>query len=207
MSDAAADIDDHVAMRFGDWQSGANRRRHRFFNQINFRRLCAIGRVFNCPPFDLSNFRRNADNYTRADPRFPVVSLANEVLQHLLGNFEVRDHAIFHRTNGDDVAGRSAQHVFSVTAHCLDLVGHFIDCHDRRFGNNDAAPLSVNKCICRPEVDRQIVREIAENFFEHVAPGSKRRSGNRGNLTMRRTLSKAVCIIAAVNFRRIFSGI
>ena len=38
--------------------------------------------------------------------------LLNEVIQHLLGDFEVGDHTVLQRANGNDVSRRPPQHVF-----------------------------------------------------------------------------------------------
>ena len=42
--------------------------------------------------------------------------LADEVLDHLLGDFEVGDDAVAHRADRFDVAGRAAQHHLGVVA-------------------------------------------------------------------------------------------
>ena len=39
------------------------------------------------------------------------MNLVDEVLQHLLADAEVGDHAVFHRTNGGDVAWGTTQHL------------------------------------------------------------------------------------------------
>ncbi len=52
-----------------------------------------------------------------------VVRLLDEVVQHLFGVAEVGDHAVLHRLDGDDVAGRAAEHLLGLFADGLDLVG------------------------------------------------------------------------------------
>ena len=44
----------------------------------------------------------------------------DELLEHLLGDGEVGDHAVFHGADCFDVAGHLAQHGFGFTAHGLD---------------------------------------------------------------------------------------
>ncbi len=153
---SAADIDDHVAVRFGDRQAGTDRRRHRFFNQINFGRLCAIRRVFDRAALDLRDLGRDADHHTRAHPRFAVVRLADKMLEHLFRHFEVGDDAVLHRTDRDDIARRAAEHLFRVAADRLDLIRDFVDRNDRGFADDDAAALCVNKRVRRAQIDRQI---------------------------------------------------
>src|SRR6185312_634827 len=49
-----------------------------------------------------------------------VVHLLDELLEHLLGDGEVGDHAVLHRADGDDVARRLAEHQLRVLADRLD---------------------------------------------------------------------------------------
>ena len=88
-----------------------------------------------------------------------VVRLADEVLEHLLRHLEVGDDAVLHRADGDDVAGRAAEHLLGVAADGFDLVGDLVDRDDRRLGDDDAAPLRVDERVGRAEVDRQIAGE------------------------------------------------
>ena len=46
--------------------------------------------------------------------------LLDELLEHLLGDGEIGDDAVLHRADGDDVAGRLAQHHLRFLAHRLD---------------------------------------------------------------------------------------
>jgi hypothetical protein len=45
---------------------------------------------------------------------------ADELLEHLLGDGEVGDHAVLHRADGLDVARHLAQHGLGFVAHGLD---------------------------------------------------------------------------------------
>ena len=47
--------------------------------------------------------------------------LLDEIGEHFFGHLEIRDHAIFHRLDGHDVARRAAQHVFRFLAHGDDF--------------------------------------------------------------------------------------
>ena len=47
--------------------------------------------------------------------------LADEVLQHLLGDGEIGDHAIFHRSNSDNIAGGTTQHTLGFHAYGGDV--------------------------------------------------------------------------------------
>ena len=153
-------------MRLCDRQTCADGRRHRFFDQINFRRLRAIRRVFDRAAFDLCDLGWNADDDARADPLFAVVRLANEVLEHLLRHFKVGDDAVLHRADGDDVAGRAPQHLFGFLAHRFDLVSDLVDGDDGRLGDDNAAPLRIDECVCRAQINRQIAGEKTKERFK-----------------------------------------
>jgi hypothetical protein len=49
----AADVDHHVARRFGDRHAGADRRRHRFLDQVHFAGLGAHRAVLHRAALDL----------------------------------------------------------------------------------------------------------------------------------------------------------
>jgi len=120
-------------------------------------------------------------------------------LQHLFGHREVGNDAVLQRPDCRDVPRRAAQHVLGFQADGFDnpaaptavlaygYYGWLVE--------DDSVAAGIDKGIGRPEIDRQIVREVPEDVFEHAALGSKRRGNNRRNLTMPTTLSKAVCII------------
>ena len=156
---AAADVDDHVAGRLGDRHAGADRRRHRFLDQVHFAGLGAVGAVFHRALLDLRDLRRHADDDARPHPDVAVVRLLDEVGQHLLGDLEVGDDAVLHRLDGDDVAGRAAEHVLGVLADGLDPAVHLVDGHDRRLVDDDALAAGVDAGVGGAEVDGQVTRK------------------------------------------------
>src|SRR5271165_106126 len=52
-----------------------------------------------------------------------VVRLLNEVVQHLFRHLEIGDDAVFHRLDGDDVAGRAAKHLLGLFTHGFYFTG------------------------------------------------------------------------------------
>src|SRR3954451_22726911 len=95
-----------------------------------------------------------------------VVSFLDEVVQHLLGDFEVSDDAVFHRLNGDDVARRAAKHLFRFFAHGFDFASVLIDGNDGRLVDDDTFSLRINKGVRRSKIDREIAGEHAEEGAE-----------------------------------------
>jgi len=82
-----------------------------------------------------------------------VVRLLDEVVQHLFGDFEISDDAIFHWLDGDDVAGRAAKHVLGFLAHGFHLAGVLIDGDNRWLVDDDALARRENQRVSRAEID------------------------------------------------------
>ena len=100
--------------------------------------------------------------------------LLDEVIEHLLGDLEVRDDAVLHRTDGDDVARRAPEHLLGLRADGLDAVGDVVDGHDRRFANDDSLAPREDERVRRPQVHGQVVGEDRKNGFEsHETPLSR----------------------------------
>ncbi len=91
-----------------------------------------------------------------------VVRLLDEVVQHPLGDFEVGDHAVLHRLDGDDVARRAAQHLFGFFADRFHFAGVLVDGDDGRLVDHDAFALGVDQRVRRPQIDRQIAGKQTE---------------------------------------------
>ena len=72
------------------------------------------------------------------DQHLAVVRLLDEVIEHLLGDLEVGDDAIFHRFNGDDVAGGAAEQLFGLFAVRLNFIGVLVEGDDRRLVHYDS---------------------------------------------------------------------
>ena len=86
--------------------------------------------------------------------------LANEVLDHFLGDLNVGDDAVAQRADRLDVVGRLAHHHLRIVAdrfHFLDAM-HRFDGHDRRLVQDDAAILDVDQRVRRAEIDRHVLR-------------------------------------------------
>ena len=99
---------------------------------------------------------RHADHDARMHQHLAVVRLLNEVIQHLLGDFEVGDDAVLHRLDGDDVPGRSAEHLFRFLADRFHLVGVLVDGDDGRLVHHDALAARIDQGVRGPKIDRQV---------------------------------------------------
>ena len=84
--------------------------------------------------------------------------LADEVLDHLLGDFEVGDDAVAQRPDGGDVAGRAAEHQLGFLADREDLLlaAHVGDGDHRGLVQHDAAALDVDQRVGGAEIDGHV---------------------------------------------------
>ncbi len=86
---------------------------------------------------------------------------ADEMLQHLLGDREIGDDAVFQGPDRRDVARRASQHVLGFGADGLDdaaaTTGIFANRHDRRLIEHDAVTPGVNQGIGGAKVDGQVI--------------------------------------------------
>jgi hypothetical protein len=114
---AAADVDDHRARRLGHRQAGADGRGHRFLDQVDLRGAGAQRRLADRAALDLGGAAGHADDDARARRQQPrLVHHLDELLEHLLGDGEVGDHAVLHRADRLDVARHLAQHLLGARA-------------------------------------------------------------------------------------------
>src|SRR5207249_11095928 len=161
---AAPDVDHHVAGRLGDGQPGADRGRHRLFDEVDLARTSGLGRLAHRPLLHLGDAERHADDDARPDERLPVVDLLDEVAEHRLVDLEVGDDAVFERPDGDDVAGRAAEHFLRLGAdgqHLAAALRLLLHRHHRGLVADDALPLHVDEGVRRAEVDGEVVGEHA----------------------------------------------
>ena len=164
---AAADVDDHVAGGLGHRQAGADRGRHGLFDQLRPARAGRVGGLFDGALLDPGHARGHADHDPRVGP-LVLVHLADEVAQHLLGDLEVGDDAVFERADGADRAGRAAEHALGFGADRVDFAGAVVDSDDGRLGEHDAAAANVDEGVGGAEVDGDVARAEAREEVEET---------------------------------------
>ena len=96
--------------------------------------------------------------------------LADEILDHVLGDFEIGDDAVAQGTDGLDVAGGSAQHLLGVLAHGqhLFLALDVGDGDHRRLVEDNVLALYINQRVGGTEIDRHIGGENSKNSRQHM---------------------------------------
>ena len=127
---AAADVHDHVAGRLLHRQARADRGGHGLFDDVRGLARAGVERgIVHGALLDFGNAAGDADDDTRARDTEAVTLVhgANEVVQHALGNVEVRDDTVLEGTYSDDVRGGTADHALGLGADCQHLLGHAVD--------------------------------------------------------------------------------
>src|SRR4030095_1999625 len=153
---AATNIDDNVSARLRYRKSGADASRHSFFDQKDLGRFRSVRRVLDSPAFHLSNSGGNADDDARANKPPSVLRLADEMLKHLFGDFEIGDHPVFHRADGHNIGRCATEHLFCVPAKSLDVIGYLIYSDGRGFINDDTTGLAEHERVRGSEINGQI---------------------------------------------------
>src|SRR5215210_7690991 len=95
------------------------------------------------------------------NPDLAPMCLSDEVRKHLFGRIEVGDDAFPHGTDSDEVARRTAEHVFGFLSHGLDVTGVAVDRYHGRLINDNTASACVHKGVGGSEVDGEIGRKHA----------------------------------------------
>ncbi len=78
------------------------------------------GGIFYSAFFHFGNSRRHRDDDSRGY-ELAVMDLLDEMAEHGFGDFEVRDHAVFHGPNGHDISRRASEHPFGFIAYGKDV--------------------------------------------------------------------------------------
>ncbi len=99
------------------------------------------------------------------------MDLADEVLDHLLRDFEVSDHAVAQRPDCFDRARCSPQHPFGFVANSQDLVSPALvaDSDNGRFVQHYASVGHIDQRVGGAKVDRQVLTQQAEKGGKHRA--------------------------------------
>ena len=92
--------------------------------------------------------------------------LADEVVEHLLGDVEVRDDAVFQGADGDDIGRGAADHPLGLGADGQHLLGLLVDGDDGRLVDDDALAAHQDEGIGGAEVDADVPGHEAEDSVD-----------------------------------------
>ena len=138
----AADVHHHVAVGLGDVDACADGGGHRLLDQVDLPGASLNACVDDGALLDLRDTGGHADD----DPGLEegkAGNLVDELLQHPLRHVIVGDDALPQRTDGDDVAGGTAQHGLGVGAHLQELAGGLVHGHHRGLIEDNALALYI----------------------------------------------------------------
>ena len=82
--------------------------------------------------------------------------LAEHELHQPLGDVEVGDRAVPHRSHGDDVTGRAPDHVPRFVPHREHVTGPLVHRDDRRLVQDDAPAADEHERVRGAQIDRDI---------------------------------------------------
>src|SRR3546814_682030 len=168
---ATADVDDHRAARLADRDAGAERGGDRFFDHPDLARTGVFDRLADRAAFDLGRAVWHADHDARhRTGHAAFLHLADEVLQHLLGDGVVGNDAVTQRAHRADVGRCATEHLLGFDADRLDLLGAtriHADRDHRRFIQDDAFVANVDEGIGRAQIDGQVIDKQTAYGVEH----------------------------------------
>src|SRR6185436_5775973 len=119
---AATDIHDHRACRLSHRQPGADRGRHRLFDQPDLAGASGFGGFLDGAALDGGGAGGHAHDDLRPGERPAVVMhFADEMLDHLFRDFEIGDDAVAQRADCLDISGGAAQHQLGFIAYSQNV--------------------------------------------------------------------------------------
>ena len=151
----AADVHHHVAVGLGDVDACADGGGHRLLDEVDLPGASLNACVDDGALLDLRDTGGHADD----DPGLEegeAGNLVDELLQHPLRHVIVGDHALPQRTDGDDVAGGTAQHGLGVGAHLQKLTCGLVHGHHRGLVEDNAFALYIYQNGSGTQIDTDI---------------------------------------------------
>ena len=153
---AAADVDDHPAIRHGDVDAGAESRGDRLINEVDLTRTGSHDGLHHGVALDAGDGGRHTDGHTGLD-HVGAVDLIDEAADELPGHGMVADDAILQREDGGDVVGRTAHHCKGLVAGLKHAVLAGIHRHHAGLVEHDALPLLRDDDGRRTKIDTDVV--------------------------------------------------
>ena len=90
----------------------------------------------------------------------------DEMAQHFLRNFKIRDNPVLHRTNRNDITWGPANHILGLITHGTGLARLGIYRHHGGLTQNDTLALDIHQRIGRTKVYGHVVGKQAWDFTQ-----------------------------------------
>src|SRR5713101_8013548 len=97
-----------------------------------------------------------------------LMDLLDEVPQHLFGDVEIGDHAVFERTNRGNRPRRAPEHSLRLDPDGMHLARSLVDGDHGRLGEDDATAADVDERVRRAEVHGHIAAAEAAQIVEET---------------------------------------
>src|SRR5438093_10577728 len=150
---AAADVDDHVALRDVHGDARADGSGQRFGDDVGGTAgACGLGGVLDGALLDAGDAGGHADHDLRLDEGDAADDAGDEVAEHGLGGDVVGDDALAHGADHLDGAGGAAEHGAGLLADGDDGVVALGDGDDGGFVDDDAAAFDIDEAVGGAEV-------------------------------------------------------
>ena len=85
----------------------------------------------------------------------------NEMAKHRFGDFKIRNHTIFHRTNRHNVTGSPSQHLLGFKAYRQHIGGSGLNGHHRGLPQDNTLIPDIHQRVGCPEIDSNIIGKKA----------------------------------------------
>jgi hypothetical protein len=174
---ATTDIDDHRARGLLDRQTRADRGGHGLLDEEHAPGAGELRGFLNGAPLHRGRARRHADHDLRAHKGPPIMHLADEMLDHFLGDLEIGDDAVSHRADRLDIAGGATEHHLGRVADGFDdlLAVAYLERDDGGLVQDDPPAFDIDEGVGGAEIDRHVGRNHAEETAEcHRCRGPNR---------------------------------
>ena len=142
---SSADVQHHASARPSDIQTGADRGHLRLFLDVYLLRAAAVCRVADRIALYAGDVARAADQDDRPLEHAFELQLLEEIVQHDLGHFKVRDDAVLQRADRQHPAGRPSQHFFCLASRRQAFLRFRIYRNDAGLIDDDALAFHVHQ--------------------------------------------------------------
>jgi len=125
------------------------------------------GGVLHGALLDFGDAAWDGDDNAGTDKTTVTVRLGDEMPEHRLGDFKVRDNTILEWTDGRDVARGTAKHSLRLIADGQHLCRARLDSDNGGFTKDDAVIFDIDQRVGCTEIDTDVAGEEAEEIFKH----------------------------------------
>jgi hypothetical protein len=87
-------------------------------------------------------------------------------MKHLLGYGKIRDDAVLHRPDRDDISRCATEHILGFLADGFHFIRDFVDRNDGRLIDDNASPFGIYERVGRSQINGEIAGKEAKKRSE-----------------------------------------